>query len=178
MTTTRSRGPGIAPSTLCEKLKPLKKTWSCTSRVHTDYETLKAMKEAGCRLLIVGFESGDDQILKNIKKGATVEQGARVHEELQKARHSGSRRFHHRAARRNAGNNQDARSSMPKRWIAKRFRFRSRIRIPAQSSMIIVKKNNYLLNEEMTDEMGHQLPVIQYPGSHPRRDSSGGRAFL
>ena len=58
---------------LCEKLKPLKFTWSCTSRVHTDYETLKAMKEAGCRLLIVGFESGDDQILKNIKKGTTVE---------------------------------------------------------------------------------------------------------
>src|SRR6266699_6706533 len=59
---------------VCEKLKPLKSTWSCTSRVHTDYETLKAMKEAGCRLLIVGFESGDPQILKNIKKGATVEQ--------------------------------------------------------------------------------------------------------
>ena len=58
---------------LCEKLKPLGLTWSCTSRVTTDYETLKAMKEAGCRLLIVGYESGDPQILKNIKKGATVE---------------------------------------------------------------------------------------------------------
>jgi hypothetical protein len=58
---------------LCEKLKPLGMTWSCTSRVTTDYDTLKAMKEAGCRLLIVGFESGDPQILKNIKKGATVE---------------------------------------------------------------------------------------------------------
>lgn len=58
---------------LCAKLKPLKLTWSCTSRVTTDFETLKAMKEAGCRLLIVGYESGDQQILKNIKKGATVE---------------------------------------------------------------------------------------------------------
>jgi radical SAM superfamily enzyme YgiQ (UPF0313 family) len=58
---------------LCQKLKPLGLTWSCTSRVTTDRETLKAMKEAGCRLLIVGFESGDPQILKNIKKGATVE---------------------------------------------------------------------------------------------------------
>ncbi len=58
---------------LCAKLKPLKLTWSCTSRVTTDYETLKAMREAGCRLLIVGYESGDAQILKNIKKGATIE---------------------------------------------------------------------------------------------------------
>ncbi len=60
---------------ICQKLKPLKFTWSCTSRVHTDYETLKAMKEAGCRLMIVGFESGDQMVLDNIKKGATAEQG-------------------------------------------------------------------------------------------------------
>ena len=59
---------------LCAKLKPLNFIWSCTSRVTVEYETLKAMKEAGCRLLIVGYESGDPQILKNIKKGATVEQ--------------------------------------------------------------------------------------------------------
>ncbi len=58
---------------LCTKLKPLGLTWSCTSRVTTNFETLKAMKEAGCRLLIVGYESGDQQILKNIKKGATIE---------------------------------------------------------------------------------------------------------
>lgn len=31
------------------------------------------MEEAGCRLLIVGYESGDRQILRNIKKGATIE---------------------------------------------------------------------------------------------------------
>src|SRR6202030_1062295 len=60
---------------LCEKLKPLGLAWSCTSRVTTDYDTLKAMKDGGCRLLIVGFESGDPQILKNIKKGATIEMG-------------------------------------------------------------------------------------------------------
>lgn len=59
---------------ICQAFKPLKFTWSCNSRVHTDYETLKAMKKAGLRLLIVGFESGDLTILKNIKKGATIEQ--------------------------------------------------------------------------------------------------------
>ena len=62
---------------LCAKLKPLNFTWSCTSRVTTDYDTLKAMKDAGCRLLIVGYESGDQQILKNIKKGATIDMARR-----------------------------------------------------------------------------------------------------
>ena len=60
---------------LCKEFKPVGFQWSCTARDHSDYETLKAMADAGCRLLIVGFESGDAQILKNIKKGATVEMG-------------------------------------------------------------------------------------------------------
>src|SRR5574341_961789 len=69
---------------LCRKLKPLNFTWSCTSRVTTDYETLKAMKEAGCRLMIVGYESGDPQILKNIKKGATIDMARRYTENARK----------------------------------------------------------------------------------------------
>jgi len=58
---------------LCRKFTPLGFRWSCNARVHGDYETLKAMADAGVRLLIVGFESGDPQILRNIKKGTTVE---------------------------------------------------------------------------------------------------------
>jgi radical SAM superfamily enzyme YgiQ (UPF0313 family) len=69
---------------LCKEFKPVGFQWSCTSRVHADYETLKAMKDGGCRLLIVGFESGDAQILKNIKKGATVEMGRRFMENCKK----------------------------------------------------------------------------------------------
>ena len=44
----------------------------------------KAMKEAGCRLLIVGYESGDPQILKNIKKGANVEMAQRFTDNCRK----------------------------------------------------------------------------------------------
>ncbi|MEJ5329982.1 MAG: hopanoid biosynthesis associated radical SAM protein HpnJ [Desulfobaccales bacterium] len=58
--------------------RPLNFIWSTTGRVNTDYETLKAMREGGLRLLVVGFESGDEQVLKNIKKGATLELGRRL----------------------------------------------------------------------------------------------------
>lgn len=37
-------------------------------------ETLEIMKKAGCFMVAFGFESGSDEILKKIRKGATVEQ--------------------------------------------------------------------------------------------------------
>jgi hopanoid biosynthesis associated radical SAM protein HpnJ len=44
-------------------------TWSCNAKANVPYNTLKIMRENGLRLLLVGYESGDDQILHNIKKG-------------------------------------------------------------------------------------------------------------
>jgi hopanoid biosynthesis associated radical SAM protein HpnJ len=44
-------------------------TWSCNAKANVPYDTLKVMKDNGLRLLLVGYESGDDQILKNVKKG-------------------------------------------------------------------------------------------------------------
>lgn len=47
--------------------------WLCNARVGLDLETMKAMKKAGCRLIIPGLESGSQQILDNIRKGTKVE---------------------------------------------------------------------------------------------------------
>ena len=44
-------------------------TWSCNAKANVPYDTLKVMRDNGLRLLLVGYESGDDQILRNIKKG-------------------------------------------------------------------------------------------------------------
>ena len=41
-------------------------------------ETLQIMKDAGCFLVAFGFESGSDEILKAMKKGATVEMNLRA----------------------------------------------------------------------------------------------------
>ncbi len=48
--------------------------WLCNARVNLDLETMKAMKAAGCHLIIPGIESGSQQILNNIKKGTTIDQ--------------------------------------------------------------------------------------------------------
>ena len=60
-------------------------TWACNARADLDYETMKEMKRANCRLLIVGYESGSDEILRNIKKGITVEQIRRFAKDARRA---------------------------------------------------------------------------------------------
>ncbi|NUM88050.1 MAG: radical SAM protein [Bdellovibrionales bacterium] len=60
--------------------------WSCYAKPNSKLtpETLRLMRKSGCLNLHVGFESGDDEILKNIDKGSTVEQArefaAQAHE--------------------------------------------------------------------------------------------------
>jgi len=56
------------------KLKPLGISWTINARANCDYETLKVMREAGLRHVVVGYETGNEQILKNIKKGVTKQQ--------------------------------------------------------------------------------------------------------
>ena len=48
-------------------------TWSCNAKANVPRETLKVLQDNGLRLLLVGYESGNQQILINIKKGLRVE---------------------------------------------------------------------------------------------------------
>jgi len=57
---------------ICGVLKEFKVSWSCMSRVQNiDEEMLKAMKAAGCQIILYGFESLDQTILDNAHKGIT-----------------------------------------------------------------------------------------------------------
>ncbi|HJV34438.1 hopanoid biosynthesis associated radical SAM protein HpnJ [Geomonas sp.] len=55
-------------------IKPLNVSWVINARANCDYDTLKEMRDAGLHHVIVGYESGNEQILKNIKKGVTKAQ--------------------------------------------------------------------------------------------------------
>ncbi len=49
-------------------------TWSCNARANVSRETLETMRDNGLRLLLVGYESGNQQILDNIRKGIRLEE--------------------------------------------------------------------------------------------------------
>jgi hopanoid biosynthesis associated radical SAM protein HpnJ len=59
-------------------------TWSCNAKANVPYDTLKVMKENGLRLLLVGYESGDDAILHNVKKGLRTDIARRFTEDCRK----------------------------------------------------------------------------------------------
>jgi radical SAM superfamily enzyme YgiQ (UPF0313 family) len=149
---------------LCAKLKKLNFTWSCTSRVTTDFETLKAMKDAGCRLLIVGFESGDPQILKNIKKGATVERARQFTKDCHKL---------------GLVIHGDFILGLPgetRETIKNTIKFAKELDVetiqvsvahayPGTELHEYAMKNGFMTQEsKMVDDAGHQMVQVEYPG--------------
>ena len=146
---------------LCAKLKPLDFTWSCTSRVNVDYETLKAMRAAGCRLLIVGYESGDPQILKNIKKGATVERALRFTRDAHKA----GLTIHGDFIVGLPGETRETiRRSLEfaKRLDTETIQVSVAHPYPGTTFFDQALSNGWLTGDSMTDSAGHQLPNIRY----------------
>jgi hopanoid biosynthesis associated radical SAM protein HpnJ len=148
---------------LCEKLKPLGLTWSCTSRVTTDYDTLKAMKDAGCRLLIVGYESGDPQILKNIKKGATVQRAL----DFQRDCHKLGLVVHGDFILGLPGETRESiRNTIEfaKQLDCETIQVSIAHAFPGTEFFDYAKDNGFITNEAMSDEGGHQMAHIEYPG--------------
>jgi len=152
----------------CEEIKKrrIDISWGCQSRADLDYETMKAMKEAGCRLLDVGYESGSNEILKNIKKGITVNQ---VREFTRNAKKAGLKIL------------ADFVIGFPgetKETAEMTIRFIKEIKpdllqvavatpIPGTEFYDYVKENGFLLVddlEESLDSWGAQKCIISYPG--------------
>jgi len=62
-----------------------KQNFTANSRANVPYETLQWLNKAGLRLLCVGFESGDQDVLNGMKKGMRVEQFYRFREDARRA---------------------------------------------------------------------------------------------
>src|SRR6266852_4727623 len=67
-TDDRPRAEAIA-----RELGKLGVTWSCNAKANVPRATLEILRDNGLRLLLVGYETGNQQILNNIKKGMRID---------------------------------------------------------------------------------------------------------
>ena len=58
---------------IARRLGRLGVTWSCNAKANVPRRTLEILRDNGLRLLLVGYESGDQGILNNIKKGVRLD---------------------------------------------------------------------------------------------------------
>ena len=52
--------------------RKIRLSWTVNTRADLSLDTMKLMKAAGCRLLIVGYESGSEKVLERMNKGITL----------------------------------------------------------------------------------------------------------
>ncbi len=144
------------------KLKPLGISWTINARANCDYETLKIMREAGLRHVVVGFESGNEQILKNIKKGVTKQQAIEFARNCKKLGLSVHGAFI-------MGLPGETRET-----IRETIEFAKALDInsiqaslaspyPGTEFWDLCRKEGWIASESYIDDTGHQMCVINYP---------------
>jgi hopanoid biosynthesis associated radical SAM protein HpnJ len=58
---------------IARRLGRLGITWSVNAKANVPYQSLKVMRDNGLRLLLVGYESGNQRILNNVRKGVRLD---------------------------------------------------------------------------------------------------------
>jgi len=148
----------------CELMieKQIKIPWTVESRANLNYETMVMMKKAGCRLIVIGFESADNAILKNIKKGITIDRMRKCVEDAKKANIMIHSCFM-------AGNRGETKETLmkslhfAKEINADTFQFFPLMVYPGTEAYDWAKEKGYLLTEDyskwLTDEGLHNCVV-------------------
>ncbi|MEC4683648.1 MAG: hopanoid biosynthesis associated radical SAM protein HpnJ [Nitrospirota bacterium] len=147
---------------LAKGLKPFNLSWGCNSKANVDFETLKVMRESGCRVMVVGYESGNQKILNNIKKGIRVDQA----EKFTRDAHQLGMTIH--------GTFIVGLPGETRQTIDETIAFASRLNIetlqvslaspyPGTHFYEYARENGYLVDTEMVSDDGFQSVNVAYP---------------
>ncbi len=141
-------------------------SWSCNMRVNTDLSLLPLMRQAGCRMLMTGFEFGTDENLRVVRKGGVSIDMARAYA---KEAHRLGFTVHGCFMFGAPGETKDSArqtiefaKSMPLDTI----QFTGIACYPGTSLYQWAKENNYLLARDWKDwltECGEQRTLLSYP---------------
>jgi hypothetical protein len=149
---------------IARELGKLGATWSCNAKANVPRATLEVLRDNGLRLFLVGYESGNQQILHNIKKGMRVDV-ATVRQRLPGARHCHPRHIHHGPARRDEGDDpgddrirQGGQSADPSGVVGCAY--------PGTFFYKQALENGWLddANGDLVNEDGRQIASLNYPG--------------
>ena len=148
---------------IAQLIKPLGITWSTNSRANVDYETLKILKDGGLRLFVVGYESGNAQILKNIKKGVGLDRARRFTRDC----HDVGILIHGTFILGLPGESHDTvRETMKfaRQMDCETIQVSLASPYPGTELYDYVKANGLLAVDPLLDESGYQKCAINYPG--------------
>ncbi len=144
----------------------IKCTWSVNSRADVvDRDLFRHMKKAGCRLLLVGFESGSQRMLDNMHKNISVQ---RMQEFIKVARQEGLH-IHGCFVLGLPGETADSIEETIQfalRNPLNTVQFSGAVPFPGTRYFQYAKDNNLLLAKGWDEWLkeGEQAPVIDYPG--------------
>ena len=151
---------------IARELGKLGVTWSCTAKANVPRASLKVMRENGLRLLLVGYETGNQQILYNIKKGMRINIAKKVGQRWPGARRHHPWHVHHGSPRRDAETIKEtiefAKEVNPHTLQVVRWRRP----IPGTFLYKQALENGWLddANADLVNEDGRQIAPLSYPG--------------
>ncbi|MBK5276148.1 MAG: hopanoid biosynthesis associated radical SAM protein HpnJ [Desulfuromonadales bacterium] len=147
---------------VAQLIKPLGISWTINARANCDFETLKVMRAAGLRHVVVGFESGNAQILKNIKKGVTKEQAIQFAKDCKKLGLS----IHGAFIMGLPGETNETIRETIKFAIGmdlNSIQASLASPYPGTEFYSLCKENGWITSDAFIDDTGHQMCVINYP---------------
>ena len=138
-------------------------TWSCNAKPDVPVASLEILRDNGLRLLLVGYESGSQAILNNVRKGTWLD---RAREFTRAARRLGVK-IHGTFI---LGLPGETRETIQETMRFAREMDCETIQVslaspyPGTELYNYVVKNGYLAVDPLLDESGYQKCTIKYPG--------------